>query len=554
MGIKEILEKVYPKKEIPFLLEGISALKAKYEPIIDKRDKDLSEKDVMLITYGDQVQSAREKPLATLKRFLDAHLSDVINSVHILPFYPYTSDDGFSVIDYKEVNPALGNWQNVEELSREYEIMFDAVINHMSSQSPWLQAYLANDPDFQDFFIDLDPGTDLSQVTRPRVSPLLTRFESKDGQKRNLWSTFSADQIDINYENPKVLLAVLDVLLFYTSKGASLIRLDAIGFMWKKLGTTCIHLEEAHLLIQLMRQVLEQAGSNTLLVTETNVPHLENISYFGDGHNEAHMVYNFTLPPLLAYSILRQDVSVFVDWVDSLELPSDKVCFFNFLASHDGVGVRPLTGILPDNEVQFLADQAVAHGGRVSYKTNPDGSQSPYELNCVYFNLLSSEDEPVEQRINKMILAHAILLTMPGVPGIYFHSLMGSQNDQEGVIRTGQNRSINREKLDVTKLDAELRDAGSFRFKIFSRLRELIHLRINEPCFHPNASTTIESIGASAFVMRRTWDKRTLTAVFNLSGTSFEIPQQFSEGSKHLIETSGSYLAPFGFSWMVSVE
>ncbi|MEQ9297055.1 MAG: sugar phosphorylase [Cyclobacteriaceae bacterium] len=554
MDKKELLEKVYPKIEIPFILEGISALIAKYEPLIDQRKKHLSEKDVMLITYGDQVKSEGEAPLTTLKSFLDTHLSEVINSVHVLPFYPYTSDDGFSVIDYKQVNPDLGDWKAIETLAADYEVMFDAVINHISSKSPWLQGYLSNDPDYQDFFVDLPPDTDLSQVTRPRVSPLLTEFQDSHGRARNLWSTFSPDQIDINYANPKVLLAILDVLLDYTSKGARLIRLDAIGFMWKKRGTTCIHLEETHLLIQLMRQVLEEAGTDAQLVTETNVPHLENISYFGDGHNEAHMVYNFTLPPLLAYSLLKQDVSVFVDWAASLTLPSDQVCFFNFLASHDGVGVRPLTGILPENEVQFLADQAVDHGGRVSYKTNPDGSKSPYELNCVYFNLLSADDEPVEQRINKMMLAHAILLSMPGVPGIYFHSLVGSQNDQKGVELTGQNRSINRKKLDLNTLTEQLRDTSSLRHQIFNGLKELIQLRIDEPCFAPKASFSIERIGAAAFIIKRTWQERALTGVFNLSQSPISIPETYMEGMKPITKGFQTELGAFDFAWLVSVE
>jgi hypothetical protein len=260
------------------------------------------------------------------------------------------------------------------------------------------------------------------------------------------------------------------------------------------------------------------------------------------------------LPPLLAYSILKQDVSVFVDWATSLTLPSDKVYFFNFLASHDGVGMRPLTGILPEKEVQFLADSAVAHGGRVSYKANPDGSQSPYELNCVYFNLLSGEEEPLEQRINKMILAHAILLTMPGVPGIYFHSLMGSQNDQAGVEKTGQNRSINREKLNVESLNSELQNTGSFRYQIFSQLKELIKLRINEPCFHPNASFAAERFNSSTFIIKRSWQGRFFTGIFNLADAALTVPESHTIGMKPLTGGIGHELGAFGFAWWVSVE
>ncbi len=551
MNKEELLKRVYPEKEIPFILEGISSLMEKYQGLIDTRPKALSEKDVMLITYGDQVQSEGEEPLTTLKAFLNQHLSEIINSVHILPFYPYTSDDGFSVTDYKQVNSDLGEWGHIESISSDYEVMFDAVINHISSQSGWLKGYLSDDPEYADYFINLPPDMDLSQVTRPRVSPLLTPFKADSGEERNLWSTFSADQLDINYENPKVLLVILDVLLFYASKGARLIRLDAIGFMWKKLGTTCIHLEETHLLIQLMRKVLHEAGSNALLVTETNVPHIENISYFGDGRNEAHMVYNFTLPPLLAYSILKQDSRVFVNWATSLKKPSEEACFFNFLASHDGVGVRPLTGILPEREVQFLADKAVEHGGRVSYKANPDGSQSPYELNCVYFNLLSNAREPLEQRVNKMLLAHGILLTMSGVPGIYFHSLVGSQNNVVGMKRTGKNRTINREKLDQATLNADLDDPSSLRYQIFTRMKQLIEARINEPCFHPYASFEISSIGDTSFMISRSWKGRKLKGVFNPSDQPFNSAGLVGEKARILIGDSNRVIKPFGFAWLL---
>ena len=553
-SIGEILSKVYPREDTAALSQSIEALIAKYAPQIENASHPLTEKDVMLICYGDHVQRHGEGPLATLKTFVDQYLKDVINAVHILPFYPYTSDDGFSITDYMSVNPDLGDWQDIEKLCGSYSIMFDAVINHISSKSDWMKGYLENDEAYDNFFSDFDPKTDLTSVTRPRTSPLLTRFEKQNGDIVHLWSTFSADQIDLNYRNPRVLLAVLEVLLFYCAKGAVFIRLDAVGFIWKTIGTSCIHLEETHLLIQLMRKVLEQTGRKTYLITETNVPHQENVSYFGNGHNEAHLVYNFTLPPLLAYSILKQDVNTFVKWGQSLTLPSDEVCFFNFTASHDGVGVRPITGILPDEEIQFLVDKSIEHGGRVSYRTLEDGRQAPYELNCVYFDLLSHPQEPQEIRVAKLLLSQAVLLTMPGLPAIYFPTMIGSQNDHEGVEKYGYNRAINREKLDFDELAEGLSNKNNLRCQVYNGLIELLIIRKSEPCFHPNAGFSFSKITDQVFLLQRSFGQRKLRAIFNLSDKAFSMPRQYEQGWDCLTGSGSRELAPFAFAWLLAIE
>ena len=161
----------------------------------------------------------------------------MVDDIHLLPFYPYSSDDGFSVIDYKQVNPALGTWDDVARVGQNFHLMFDGVINHISAQSAWFKAFLQDDPKYRDYFIVVEGEPDLSQVVRPRTLPLLTEFTTPSGAKK-VWTTFSADQIDLNYANPEVLLDIIDVLLFYVAHGAELIRLDAIAYLWKEIGTT----------------------------------------------------------------------------------------------------------------------------------------------------------------------------------------------------------------------------------------------------------------------------------------------------------------------------
>jgi len=483
--INKRLHRLYPAETAQRAVNDLIDLIFKYKQRIDSQVYHLSEKDVILISYGDQVNRDHEPSLQTLGEFMDQHLQGVINSIHILPFYPSSSDSGFSVVNYSAVDPRMGSWREIDSISSNYRLMVDGVINHASQFSDWFKAYLDGDPYFKDFFIELDPCTDLSKVVRPRATPLLSEFVDNEGKIHNIWTTFSKDQVDLNYQNHRVLRNVLDALFYYIEKGATLIRLDAIAFIWKEIGTECVHLPQTHELIQLMREVLHEVAPEVIIITETNVPHHENVSYFGSGDDEAQMVYNFALPPLLIHSILHGDTKTLTKWAQSLTLPNNKVCFFNFTASHDGVGLRPVKGILNDDEIDTLVTHVEDHGGLVSFRTEEDGSKSPYELNCSYIDTLSHPEEEDMLRIKRMLLSQGTALAMPGVPGIYFHSLVGSQNYHDGVKHTGINRAINRETYNVDWLEKELSEQGSLPKTMFDSYKRLISIRTNEKAFNP---------------------------------------------------------------------
>ncbi|RXJ69627.1 sugar phosphorylase [Halarcobacter ebronensis] len=483
--INKRINKLYPPEIAERAVNSIIDLIFKYKQRIISKEYHLSEKDIILITYGDQVNRHHEASLQTLKEFMDKHLKGVINSIHILPFYPSSSDDGFSVVSYNAVDPRMGSWREIEQIAGDYRLMVDGVINHVSQFSDWFKAYLANDRYFQDYFIEVDPSIDLSMVTRPRATPLLSEFTDEQGKIRHIWTTFSKDQVDLNYKSHRVLRNVLDSLFYYIEKGATLIRFDAIAFIWKELGTTCVHLPQTHELIQLMREVLHEVAPEVIIITETNVPHHENVSYFGSGADEAQMVYNFALPPLLVHSILTGNTRTLTSWAKTLTLPSNKVCFFNFTASHDGIGLRPVKDILSDEEVVNLVERVKGHGGLVSYRAEADGSQSPYELNCSYIDALSDPNEEDTIRFKRMLLAQATVLVMPGVPGIYFHSLVGSRNYHEGVKHSGINRAINREKYNMDWLEEELSTQGTLAKRMLDSYKRLISIRINEEAFNP---------------------------------------------------------------------
>ncbi|HDC4778871.1 TPA: sugar phosphorylase [Enterobacter kobei] len=554
--IKKLINHIYGESFSDAHLDVLlSKLEQAAIDITEKRKSGWDEKDVVLITYADQFSAKGEKALPVFTRFYNEWLARTFSHVHLLPFYPWSSDDGFSVIDYHSVAPETGSWQDVAELKQSASLMFDFVCNHMSAKSEWFANYLAQKPGFDDFFISVDPETDLSAVTRPRALPLLTPFKLHDGSVRHLWTTFSDDQIDLNFASPQVLIAMVDVLLHYLAEGARYIRLDAVGFMWKIPGTSCIHLEQTHCLIQLFRAITDAVAPGTVIITETNVPHKDNISYFGDGENEAQMVYQFSLPPLVLHAVHRQDVKALCQWAGSLALPSTKTTWFNFLASHDGIGLNPLRGILPESEILSLVEKLQQEGALVNWKNNPDGTRSPYEINVTYLDALSSQDSPDDERIARFILAHAVLLSFPGVPAVYIQSILGSRNDYEGVERLGYNRAINRKKYTAGQVDLELNNKQSIRHKIYSRLSEFIAIRRGERAFHPDAKAMFESLDEQILKIVRVADNgERITALFNFSHNVHTVYEEALSGvellSGQAIDGTELTLNPWQVMWI----
>jgi len=446
------------------------------------------ERTVALITYGDQVTTAGCSALDTQRQFLiDFELDRLLSAVHVLPFFPDTSDDGFSIVDYRRVRSSLGDWDDIKRLSGLFDLMFDFVINHCSQRHAWFQAFLRDESPYTGYFITIDPSTDLSAVTRPRSSPLLTPVATPSGIK-HVWTTFSADQIDWNFASPDVLLEMLDILFFYLLHGARIIRLDAIGFLWKRIGTSCMHLPETHAVVKLFRVLLDDLAPGTLLMTETNVPHRENISYFGDG-DEAHIVYQFSLPPLLLDAFLTGDARPLVEWLTTLEPPGPNRTFFNFTASHDGIGVRPLEGLVPAARIDALARAVEARGGLVSMRQNPDGSESLYELNITYFSAVGSPAGlPPDLHARRFLASQGFMLALAGIPAIYFHSLVATPNDRQGVEQTGHYRAINRRKYDEAELRALLHEETGVPRIVLDGYRTMLDVRRRQAAFHPDAA------------------------------------------------------------------
>ena len=562
-AVQHLLKKIYGARTGNLAFDNILPIIEGFPPRKGRERGYFSQEDVFLITYGDTLKKKGERPLETLYKFAVRQFKDVFSTIHILPFFPFSSDDGFSVMDFFTVNPELGTWEDIRRLGRDFQLMFDLVLNHVSAKSMWFQNYLAEKPNYEDFAIEVDPLADLSLVTRPRSLPLLTRFKKTSDEPVYIWTTFSADQIDLNYKSLEVLKQMVKALLFYVEQGATSIRLDAVAYIWKEIGTTCIHLSQAHQVVQLFRSILNVVAPNVRLITETNVPHYENMSYFGDGHNEAQLIYNFTLPPLLFYTFVREDSTALSEWAKDLKVPSDSNTFFNFTASHDGIGVRPLEGILPQAEIDKLIDVVKENGGRLSYKRNPDGSDSPYELNITYVDALLTPGVTKKYwHAQKFLASQSIQYALPGVPASYIHSVLGSRNWEVGVRQTQSARTINREKLQVDDVLSQLKDPETFRSQIVNRYIKMIKTRRKQPAFHPNADFEILGIDSQVFVIARHAENQKLYAVTNISSkrvtaslSSAGAPERMRDViTGEIFRTDALELNPYQFLWLSTMD
>ncbi|MBR7889220.1 alpha-glucosidase C-terminal domain-containing protein [Marinomonas sp. A79] len=490
--------------------------------------------DIMLITYADTLRRKDEAPLETLHQFVKSKLADSISAVHLLPFFPYSSDDGFSVMDYTTVNPSCGRWGHVSNLAKDFKVMGDLVINHCSSRSMWFENFKAGVDPGANFFYEADPNMDLSAVVRPRTSPLLREVQTKNGEK-HVWCTFSHDQVDLNFEKPEVLLEFLRIIHLYLEKGIRWFRLDAVAFLWKIPGTSCINLPQTHEIIRLLRLMIEHYAPESVIITETNIPNQENLTYFGNA-NEAHLIYNFSLPPLLINSLVTGNSNHLKQWLMSMPPAQQGTTYLNFLASHDGIGLRPTEGLLSEWELETLINTMKRFGGKISSRTTPEGEAKPYEINISLWNALSgsAQQGPDQWQFARFLCAAGVMMALEGVPAFYIHSLFGTENDLERVENTGHFRSINRHIWDMEDLEHAL-NTPTHHQKVFNSVTKLTQIRRVQPAFHPNATQYVLHMGENLFAFwRQSLDRRqSLFAVYNMT----DQPQSFSLSELNLIAT-----------------
>ena len=485
--LSQHIEFIYPQADSSTLVEKICDSFDISPTIEAKTDREFwNEKDSFLITYGDTILSEEKHPLQNIHEFLGDYLEKAITGVHILPYFPFTSDDGFAVSDYRTVRHDLGDWEDIQGIAEDYRLMSDVVINHASANHEWFKQFLSNENPGRHYIKTSDPTEDLSLVTRPRPSPLLIPFETTSGEK-HVWCTFGPDQVDLDFSNPDLLCEFISLMRFYINKGIRVFRLDAVGFLWKEAGTNCLHLPQTHEIIKLIRTLVDHLDDTVLLITETNVPNHENLQYFGNG-NEAHVIYNFSLPPLLVHALLTGRSTYLRRWMMAMPPSQDGCTLFNFSASHDGIGLRPVEGLLPEEEISKMIDTIMGFGGRVTMRSF-EGREVPYEMNTTLFSALKGTVHGEDDlRVARFIASQTIMMSLEGIPAFYIQSLLASENDEARAAEAGHNRALNRTQWSAKNIDETLSNETSPLSQIFRELKKRLEIRKNQKAFHPDAT------------------------------------------------------------------
>ena len=515
----DVLDKKNIKQLSNSLLEHVIETQNDMPLHITEDGESWSQNTIVMITYADTIEDKNSLPINSINKFLKEYCADTFEIVHILPFFPSSSDKGFSVKDYYSVYHQFGQWNDILRISKEFGVMADVVINHGSSESLWFKNFIKGEGKGSDYFLNFDEPFDTSKVVRPRTSDLLNPVETADGTKY-IWCTFSKDQVDYNFSNPVVLFEFIQIIIFYLSRGITVFRFDAVAFIWKKIGTSCINLEKTHEIVRLFRTLLTYLSPKAILVTETNTPARENVSYFGNA-NEAHWIYNFSLPPILIYSILAGDSSYLEKLTMSMPPSQLGTSYLNFIASHDGIGLRPAETFLTKDEISKFINLMEQNGGRVSYRSNNTDTPEPYEINITLFDAMKeSFNKEVNLYLERFICIHAIMLSLEGVPAFYIHSLFGTQNDYALYKQNNQNRSLNRGKIKISEID--LSNESESQSHIFLQLKKLMLIRKKQPAFHPNAVQFTLHLGSNLYgIWRQSLDKK--QSIFCISNLTDEI-------------------------------
>ena len=559
--LKYIYKNIKTTKEIDsFHKEIINIIKTFNKKNIQKK-KNVNEKTSVLICYGDSIFDITQKnSIKVFQNFYQKKLSRFFNTVHFLPFYPSSSDSGFAVKDHYKIDSKIGNWSDISKFAKKNDIMADIVINHASARGLWFRNFLRKKKPGKDYFFTIDSNFNTSKVVRPRDHNLLKRINIFR-KAEYLWRTFSPDQIDLNFKNPSVLLRFIKILINLVNHGVTIFRLDAIAYLWKEDKTKCINLKQTHEIVKLFRLICNSLKVQTLIVTETNLPQKENISYLGN-NDEANWIYNFPLPPLLIHAFLFENSLYLNKW--SKNLPSLKLgnSYLNFLASHDGIGMRPIEGLLKGKNVNDLLKRLKKNGAKFSFRKIQNKSRKIYEANITIFNALKKTnfDKKGNYFFERYISSHAVMIAFEGVPAIYFNSLFGTSNDEAKYIITGNKRDLNRYRWNKKVILNNLNNNKSKQSIFYKSITKLLNIRKKQKAFHPNAFRYNMEVNSKIFCFKRVSidKKQTIVCLTNLSSKYqlVKLNKKFSKwddllGSKiNYLSSSKLMIKPFQTIWL----
>ena len=554
----------YSKKDLNLYFNEIKNIIQIFNKKNYKKKKIISEKTSIVICYGDNIFNYNKKnSIKVFQSFYQKKLKEYFDTVHFLPFYPSSSDSGFAVKDHYKIDSSLGNWSDIKKFSKKNNIMADIVINHSSARGLWFKNFLKNKNPGKDYFFTVKPTFNISKVIRARDHKLLKEINIFK-KKEYLWRTFSADQLDLNFKNPTVLLRFIKIMINLINRGVTIFRLDAIAYLWKEDGTKCINLKQTHEIIKLLRIICNILNVGTIIVTETNLPEKENLSYFGK-KDEANWIYNFSLPPLLVHAFLFEDSSYLNEWSTKLPHLKKDNSYLNFIASHDGIGMRPIEGILNKTTINNFLKRLKKNGSKFSYRKIQNKTRKVYEANITIFDALYKSDfDKIGKFANeRYISAHAIMFALEGVPAVYFNSLFATSNDEQKYIITGNNRDINRYKWNKKNILNLLKNKDSKQSYFYNTITELLDIRKKQKAFHPNSLRTNINLGSQIFCFKRVSldKKQTIISITNLTSKSrfpklskrYILWKNLINPKSKIIKKKSLKLRPFETMWLTNI-
>ena len=520
-SLKKIFNKIYKSESNinKLYIREIIYLINKYNKNRKKEDLKINESTSLVICYGNSVTDGNKKSLKVFNKFYKKYLKNNFNSVHFLPFYPSSSDSGFAVKDHYKIEPRLGSWKDVKLISKNCNVMADLVINHSSARGLWFSNFLKNKSPGKDYFFTVDKNFNSKKVIRPREHKLLKKIKLSN-ETKYLWRTFSPDQIDLNFKNPKVLIRFIKIIFNLINNGVRIFRLDAIAYLWKENGNTCINHTNTHNIIKFIRLVCNLLKTECIIVTETNLPEKENLSYFGN-NDEANWIYNFSLAPILVYSLLFEDSNKITKWSKNFPIAKLNNNYLNFIASHDGIGMRPIEGILSTNTQKKFLSRLKKNGGEFSYRKVQGVKKKVYEANITLFNAFkcSDFDKSGIFGFERYMAAHTIMISFDGIPAIYFNSMFGNSNDNSKYIISGNKRDLNRYRWNKDKIEDHLKDQNSKQNKYYKNMSNILAIRSKQKAFHPNAIRKTLKLGDNFFGLKRvsTDNKQSIYCITNMT-------------------------------------
>ncbi len=466
------------------------------------------ENKIMLITYADSLG----KNLTELKEALSTHVGKAVGGIHLLPFFPSSGDRGFAPMTYREVDPAFGTWEDVMELSKDYYLMYDYMINHISAKSEYYKDFLAkkDNSEYRDLFIRYKDFWENGEPTEEQVDAIYKRkprapyvdAHFADGTTEKVWCTFDEEQIDINCPSETAKKFVRENLSFLGEHGAAIIRLDAFAYATKKAGTSCFFIEpDVWSLLNECADILKPDG--VTLLPEIHEHYTMQTKIAGQGF----YVYDFALPMLLIHALYYGEGKYLKNWLDICPRKQ-----FTTLDTHDGIGVVDVKDLLPDEEINRTKEEIYKCGANVKkiYSTAEYNNLDIYQVNCTYYSALGDNDDAY-------VLARAIQFFAPGIPQVYYVGMLAGKNDLKLLEETKVGRNINRHYYSLEEIAKEVERP------VVKKLFELMEFRNSHEAFNVEGECKVEVEDSHMLKITRTYEEHYAVLKADLNDYKFEI-------------------------------